>query len=126
MEWSYDFLPRNHGSSLQQRLIKDKGEIYLHSSQDVEPVLDLNMELQNIDRPMMTKNGTAIVAKIPPLFYYVIWPQEFKEKYGYHPKRHPHTMSGEQAAAQWAKFLKEKLNDRDFSKFRTDKPGTKF
>ncbi len=123
MEWSYDFAP---DSTIRQRLVKEADEIFLHSSQSVQPLLDYNSAVQNIDRPMMTKNGTAVAAKIPAIFYWVKWPQEFQAKYGYHPKRYdPTVISSEQAQAQWGAFLKLKLNDPDFSKFRTDRPGTR-
>jgi hypothetical protein len=125
-EWTYDFTARRSGSSIEQRLVKQDGEYFLHSSQDVQPVLDINSAIRNIDRPMMTKNGTAVVARIPPLHYYLKWPQEFKLKFGYHPKRHPADISSEQAQTEWAAFLREKLNSREFSGFRTDKPGTKY
>jgi len=122
-EWVYDFAPDN---PIRQRLIKEDGNLFLHSHQDVQPVLDYNGAVRNIDRPTTTKEGTAVAAKIPAIFYWVHWPQEFKEKFGYHPKRYdPTTIKSDDAEAQWGKFLKGKLNDPDFSKFRTDKPGMK-
>ncbi len=115
---------KTHGA-LEQHFTIEPGEAeaHIHSSQDVTRILDENARLSTAERKGTTTNGTAIAARVPVLYRYVKWPNEFEAKHGVHPDKLPANMKpGDRMAVQakWAQFYKGKLNSREFRGFRTD------
>ncbi len=118
--------------SLRQELHKEDGEYYVRSSQDVEPYLKRVKQLRHLSEG--GNRGGA--ASIPPLLYYVVWPEEFKNKYGYDPRQISMVIKQYQdqygvanvdaagmraeCAHDWAEFQRQKLNDRDYQHLRID------
>jgi len=105
-------------ASLRQDLVKESDGFVLHTYQDVGPVLDDNQRM----RSQGQKSGThgSIAARVPEILYWVQWPEEFKKRYGWHPKRPPLNIKPRDADKLWRDFFVAKLHDRDYSKTRID------
>ena len=108
----------SRGDIIQQELIKENDGTYLRSTQNFQPILDENQRM----RSQGQRPGThgAIAARVPVYHHYVLWPQEFERRHGWHPKRPPPSVSRKDAEKLWRDFYVEKLHDRDYSKFRID------
>lgn len=109
---------RTNGQLTQEFVLEAGNEAYIRSSQNTDALVAENKRLSN-DPAGLSKHGTAIAARIPVIYHYVIWPDEFEKKHGYNPRRPP-LSKREEAGPAWAKFIKGKLNDPDFRHFRTD------
>jgi len=85
-----------------------------HAQQDVEPIMDANSRLRSHKQYGTPGIGAKLVARVPDIFYYVKWPQEFLQKFGFRRD------SSSEAQLLYRRFFLDKLNDPEFSKFRVD------
>ncbi len=113
------------GMVLKQKVhLEDDGKhnAVIQTTQDCTPILEENAAFARERQGRLSPHGTAVAARVPHIFYYVLWPQEFKARHGYHPKRGPFRDAGHKQEAEqaWRDFMIGKLNDPDFGKFRTD------
>ena len=110
------------GSRIAQTLLFEdygKHNAVLRSTQDCTPLLDENARIRNEARTR-TPHGTRIAARVPEIHYWILWPQEFQARHGYHPRRYPKNVDRRHAEKAWRDFVVAKLNDRDFSQLRVD------
>lgn len=119
------------GSVIRQRVhLEDHGRhnAVIESTQDCTPVVEENKRLRHLAEATGTtqsRHGTVVAARIPSIHYYIIWPQEFQTKHGYHPRRLGPGVNRREAEQAWRDFVARKLNDSDFRDFRTDNPKRK-
>ena len=110
-----EWLPRS-GAVAAEVISEDYGStpsVVLRHQQDVTPVLDDNARMRSYQQHGTPKMGAKLAARIPEIHYYIQWPTEFQAKHGMHPQR-------PDLSREWARFVRRKLNDRDFSQFRVD------
>jgi len=79
------------------------GELIISSSQNVEPILNQNARLKQIAQS--SRSPMRLAAQIP-IHMHQRWRREWREKYS--------------SDWTWQTFLAMKLNDRSFSKLRTE------
>ena len=95
-------------------LFTEGDEVINHARQDCTPIVDANARLRGHEQYGTQRMGAKLVARVPDIFYYVKWPQEFKEKYGFTKN------SSRQAMRLYRDFFLEKLDEREFRYFRVD------
>ena len=82
------------------------GEMAIRETQDTQPILDLTSSLRSAIGSKATKNGNYLAASVPSVLHFK-WVKEFKSQNG-----------GQYSTREFAKFVKQKLNDPEFKYFR--------
>ncbi len=85
-----------------------------HAQQDCTYIVDANSRLRSHKQYGSRVMGAKLVARVPDIHYYVIWPAEFKKKYGFRKDASP------EAQLLYRRFFLNKLNEPDFKHFRID------
>ena len=93
------------------RLKKDSEGYVLNHEQHIQPITDANSRLASHEQYGTRHMGAKLVARVPDLYYYIEWPQEFFRLTG---KRKT------EAPFEYRQFFLNKLDERDFQKYRVD------
>ena len=115
-------IPIKTYGSIRQHFALEADGAYIVGEQDCNALIDENKRLSNQYRGL-SRNGTAIAARVPAILRYMEWPTEFEMRYGCHPDHPPPGMKQEkllELGAAWAAFYKSKLNHPDYRHLRTD------
>lgn len=103
-------------------LFEEDGHLVNHARQDCTPIVDANKRLKSHEQYGSKHMRGYLAARVPDIYYYVLWPQEFEKRYGM--KRN----ASVEARRLWRDFFLKKLDDPDFRDFRVDErklAGTK-
>ena len=113
--------------ALRQRInFEANGEQYIQSTEDVTPLIEENTSIRQAKEAVRGRNG-IVSHRWPAILWYAEFPAEFERRYGMRPNHScPPSIKAtrtqevrEGVELLWKRFIREKSNNRDYSKFRT-------